>query len=164
MALGLPAARHKRAHEADDYGMAEREQQYQYEFSGQAGVLPAEIQLTINFGVVFPSDHGNQRDSTLDRPQVGIGFETEYGPAGLIPYAHVSEWIQDVDFNYTGAKMTVGVHCPAVAIEGLNVSQARFKLALHVGFQGRCSVVDPDGALDAGGDDTLPDQTPGVTG
>lgn len=157
MTISYARAMTRQRHRADVYGLAEREQQFQYELAGYVGTLPVEATVPIPFAITFQSDPGNQRDSTLDRPHVHVGWEQEYGPDGLIVYAKVISWIQDDDFNYVGANVLAGVHCPAVAIEGLIVNQARFKLALHITFQGFGSVNDPDGNYDAGGNVDIPD-------
>lgn len=156
MTIGYAQAMHRRRHMADDYGLAERVQQFQYELTGYIGDLPVEATIPIRFALMFMADSGNQRDSTLDRPHVHVGFEEEYAPAGTIPYAKVISWIQDDDFNYVGANVLVGVHCPAVAIEGLVVNQARVKIALHISFQGWGAMIDPDGDYDAGGNIDIP--------
>lgn len=151
MTIGIARAVKKRSAEADLYGLAEREQQYQYELVGSVGVLPTEVALTLNFGIQFVADSGNQRDSSLDRPHLRTGFEEDFAPPGTIPYAKVTSWLQDVDLNFVGAKVLVGVHCPAAAFEGTEVNQSRFRMAVHLSFQGYGWVQDADGALDAGG-------------
>ncbi len=156
MTISFARAVTKRRHESDPYGLAEREQQFQYEVIGQVGLLPTEQDIKLKFALLFMVDSGNQRDSTLDRPHLRVGFEEDYGPPGLIPYAKVVAWDRDDDDNYQGATMRVGCHCPAVGTEGMLVSQARFKFAVHLAFQGWCVMYDPEGGYDAGGNIDLP--------
>lgn len=144
MTLGLMGATRSKDRETVAYRLAEREQQFQYEFTGQVGLAPVEKKIDLNFSVLFVADSGNQRDSTLDRPQVRLGFEEEYAPPGTIAYGKIVDWIRDADFNFIGATVLFGVHCPLVQITGMNINQARFKIAFHVAFQGFGALVDAD--------------------
>lgn len=161
MTIGLARAASMRRHAADAYALAEREQQFQYNISGKVGTVPVEKLLTIPFDVVFLGDAGMQRDSQLGQPQVRSGFEIASGPAGLIPYAHVNQWVLDDDLNYTGAKVTVGVHAPAIAVEGAGAVTSRsYRGVLHMSFQGYGAPWDPDGPSDAGGNAPFPEWDP----
>ena len=142
----------KRATAADAYGLAEQEFQVTYEFSGNVGSAPVEDDLTIPFTkVTFVADAGNQRDSQLDRPFAKLSFEIVSGPPGIIPYGYVKAWVFDDDFNYEGAVIAVGVHCPV-----LPDTDTAFLGIVHAAFQGFGAPWDPDGPFDSGGtiDDT----------
>lgn len=157
MSFSLARAMHKRSREADLYGLAEREVQYQHEISGTVGTLPVEIEITWNFDVTFMTDSGSQRDSSLDRPQVRHSFEFDYRAPGMIPSAFVSAWLFDDDFNIIGAKVIVGAHSPIAQFEGLSQAAAAFKGALHMSFQGWALLNDLDGNYDGGGSIDLAD-------
>lgn len=146
----------KRQRAADRYGLAEWEEQFQYEVAGALGAAPTETTITVPFGLLFIGDSGNQRDSTLDRPHLRQGFEMLLGPPGLIPYAYVASWQYDADFNYTGAIVIVGMHYPAFTIPSAQApASANVKGIVHLAFQGFAAMWDPDGPFDAGGDQTL---------
>lgn len=151
MSISLLKGIDKRSKAGDWHTLAEHELQYQYEIAGTVGTLPAETQVTLSFDVIFLTDPGNQRDSTLDRPQFRPGFEFDYTATGMIPYAYVAEWVMDSDFNIVGAKVVIGVHSPAAQFQGLTVAQAQYKGAVHLSFQGWCLPTDPDGPYDSGG-------------
>lgn len=150
MTIDLHRAMAQRAHAGDIYGLAEREYQVQYEFYGDVGTLPVEAQITIPFDLIFVGDPGNQRDSQLDRPQARFATELLSGPPGIILYAHIASWTQDDSFNFVGAIVTVGAHCPAF-LAGETPPTTSFKGLLHASFQGWAAINDPDGPLDAGG-------------
>src|ERR1700758_2804443 len=95
MTISLGRRTAKKAAESYFYGLAEREQQFQYEISGTVGTLPVEAQVTITFALLFIAQTGNMRDSNLDRPQLRVGFEQEFGPPGIFYYAHLVQWVTD---------------------------------------------------------------------
>lgn len=152
MTIGLHRAIDKKKHAADAYRLAEREHQFQYEISGKVGTYPIETIIPIPFDVIFLGDAGSHRDSQLGQPQVKTGFEILSGPAGLIPYAHVTSWKYDDDLNYAGANVTVGFHAPAIALDGAGaVSTRSYSAVFHVAFQSYGNPWDADGMFDAGG-------------
>lgn len=151
MSLGFARAVHKRSREPRDYDLTERELQFQYEIAGQVGTLPVESSIKLTFDVTFMTDSGNQRDSTLDRPQVRTAFEFDFVSTGMIPYVYISQWTLDDDLNIVGARVVVGVHSPAAQFQGLDLKSATYQGALHIAFQGWCLPNDPDGNYDAGG-------------
>jgi len=152
MTIGLHQQIKRREKLKAHYGLREREQQAQFLYSGTCGTLPAEGLITIPFNVIFVGDPGMQRDSQLDRPIIRIAHDVLHGPAGMIPYAYVSSWQTDVNYNYTGVVINAGVHLPALSVAGATVpSDLTYKILLHVAVQGWCCLVDADGPLDAGG-------------
>jgi hypothetical protein len=151
LSINVHRATETRAVRANHYGLAEREFQAQYDFAGTVGTLPAEAEATIKFNILFVADPGNQRDSTLDRPIFRPGLEMLYVPPGTISYVHLVSWIKDDDFNFTGAVVLAGVHCPAVADPTTVPASLDFKGILHVAVQGFAVVWDPEGPFDAGG-------------
>jgi hypothetical protein len=163
MTLGLSRAMDQRKHAADLYRECEREEQFQFPFSGQAGTFPVEEVMHIQFGVLFAFDSGTARDSELGPPHVRTGFEMTRAPTGLITYCHVKEWKQDNDLDYIGAAVVVGVHVPAVALQGIgditsasqgvaNRLSLKFTGVLHIAFQGWGAPLDPDGGGNAAGE------------
>lgn len=147
--INLQRRMEARRHIGDFYGQGEVEFQAQYAFSGQLDTEPAENIIHVPFTVVFVGDPGNQRDSTLDRPQARLSTELTLSPAGTMSYHHVAGWTYDSDFNYTGAKVMVGVHCPAMSMGNPPVN-LNFAGILHAAFQGFGSLWDPDSPLDGG--------------
>jgi hypothetical protein len=132
------------------YGLAEREFQAQYVFTGTIGSLPAEGQIAIPFTLTFAANPGARRDSNLGHPQARLSFELRQGPAGLIPYAYVQSWQLDGDYNYVGATVTVGVHYPGLQA-GVTPSTASFQGILHAAFQGFGTPQDTDSSAAGGG-------------
>lgn len=151
MTLSLARAIDAKKHAADHYGLCEREIQYQYPLTGMTGSVPVETTITIPFDVHFVGDAGFARDSQLTAPQLRVGFERTLGPAGLICYAHVTQWLTDPDLAYIGAIVAVGVHQPAIASGG---DGNAFNIVAHIAFQGYGAPWDPDGVYDAGGSNT----------
>lgn len=158
MTIDLHKAMTQHAHAADPYRLGERDLQFQFDFSGKIGTLPVEADITIPFDHVVLYDAGNARDSQLDRPNVKLSFEKLAGPAGIVAYGHVNQWRYDDDFNYVGAVVTVGVHCPAMLFGGAMPTSFDFHYILHASFQGYGAPTDAD-SQDGGGmlDPTIDD-------
>lgn len=149
MTLDLHRAIDRRKRQGDAYAIAEREYQTQCTFSGTVGTLPVETTVTIPFTLVFIGDPGNQRDSTLDRPHARLTTEILFAPAGAVPYAYVSQWQRDEDFNFIGAVITIGVNCPAMYVAGADApANLAFKGILHAAFQGFGAMIDYDSPFD----------------
>jgi hypothetical protein len=132
-----------------NYGLAEREFQAQYVFTGTIGSVPVEAPIVIPFTLTFAANPGARRDSNLGHPQFRSGFEIMQGPAGLIPYAHVASWQLDGDCNYIGATVNVGAHYPGLQA-GIAPSTASFQGILHAAFQGFATPQDTDSSGGAG--------------
>jgi hypothetical protein len=152
MTLSLARDIDAHKHRADDYKLCEREHQFQIALSGTIGATPAETSVALPFYIYFVADPGYLRDSDLSAPQVRFGFEIPSGPSGLVPYAHVQQWSRNNDMDYTGAQVTVGVHCPAMLLPSADTTvAAAFTLVLHAAFQGYGCPWDADGPNDGGG-------------
>lgn len=127
------------------YELAEREHQFQFPITGTVGMVPVETTITILFDIMFLYEYGYRRDSQLLEPHTRFGFTSLSAPAGTVPYAHVKDWIQDVDLNYVGAHVIVGVHNPGIAVTGVEaLSSTQFQVNLHCSFQGYGVPIDPD--------------------
>jgi hypothetical protein len=149
MTLDLSKSIDHQRHRADHYRLCERENQFQYQLSGQVGTAPVETLIGtpkdpfIPFDIMFVANPGQQRDSQLAVPQVRIGHEIIQGPAGLIPYAYVADWQVNANGHFIGAKVIAGVHAPAIALQGAGaVSSTFFKVTLHIAFQGYGTPID----------------------
>lgn len=135
-----------------NYRLCEREQQFQGDISGQLGPVPAESTVKILFEIMFLGDAGVARSSQLDEPLFRGGVKLTSAPAGTIPYAYVSDWILDPDFNFIGAYVIAGAHNPVVAATpATTVIDSSFRGVLHCGFQGYGAPRDPDGDGVGGG-------------
>lgn len=127
------------------YELAEREHQFQFAIAGNVGLVPVEANVDIKFDIKFLYEYGYLRDSQLLEPMTRFGFTSMVAPAGTIPYAHVTTWSQDMDLDYIGANVVVGVHNPAISAAGAaTVTQTAFKFTLHCSFQGYGCPIDPD--------------------
>lgn len=135
------------------WGTGEREQQFQFPFQGEIGLVPVESSFKILFDHFFDFDPGFVRDSQLGEPTARFGFRLETAPPGTIPYAHVAQWIQDPDLNYIGAWVTVGVHNPAIAGSQNAAVMQPFNGLIHCTFQGWGGMMDKIGDILAGADD-----------
>jgi hypothetical protein len=119
----------------EELGLAETDQQYQFQISGTAATLPAFTTLAITFDFPFHFAPA-QRDSDLETPQMTYGGVCD---AFVMLSAHVVQWTQDEDTGaYTAALVAVG--CQA-AVEDLD-----FTGAIHMTFQGYSAPDDTDTA------------------
>jgi hypothetical protein len=166
MTLDLQRQINSRSHAADYYGMAEREQQFQYAISGTVGFLPVETTIKILFDTVFLYEYGTRRDSQLLEPLVRFGFSQLSAPVGTVPYAHVQSWKQDDDFNYIGCTLVVGAHNPLVATVGTDpTTSLKFAATLHASFQGfGVPVETDDGSVGTSFGGAAPPPTPPAGG
>lgn len=154
MALDLPRQFANRAQAMRQSSLCERMQEFQHDFSGTVGTVPAEITFQILFDILFLGDAGCRRDSQLGEPQFSHGVHLLSAPSGTIIYAYVPSWVQDDDFNFTGANVTIGVHNPRIAEQGVGaVGSVRFQGTLHSTFHGFGLPIDPEGDGDGGGND-----------
>lgn len=133
------------------WGFSEREQQFQFPFNGTIGLVPVETTFKILFDHIFAGDPGYARDSQLGEPIARFGFRIDTAPAGTVPYAHVSSWIQDDDKNFIGANVLVGAHNPAVLDTQATYTQP-FAGLIHCTFQGYGATIDNPGDILAGAD------------
>ena len=148
MTIDLHRSMERRRTAAHSYQLAEREFQAVYDFSGEVGTLPVEAEVEIPFTVIFMIDSGRLRDSNLDRPHAKLTVEVLYAPVGCVPYHYVKRWEQDPDLNYVGAIVMVGMHCPAMFIEGRAPLGSRaFAGKLHAAFQGYGVLIDDENSL-----------------
>lgn len=154
LAIDLHRAMNHRAHAGDDYRQAVRTQMFQFDITGKVGTFPVEKVVKIPFDIIFAADPGMAWDSQLTTPHAHFAFEMSLAPPGLIPYAHISTWLYDDDYDYKGAKVNIGIHCPSVELLGVgSVSQRTFVGRFHATFTGYGAPWDPDGTSQAGGED-----------
>ena len=145
MVIYVNRAMQQREHAGDLYSLAQREEQFQIQVSGTVNATPAEQVVPMQFTLRFASDPGG-RDSSLEVPQVRIGWEFAVRPAGFVPYAHVQSWTYDDADMVSGCVLSVGVFAPAVL-----VGTETYRGVLHIAFHGWGAPVDTDTDIAPGG-------------
>lgn len=132
--LTVGVARSMRARERRDreMGLAEMEEQFQVEISGNATTGLVWASQELSFDCSFHYAPG-QRDSELDRPQFWFGAVVS--PAVLVT-AVVTAWTVDED---TGA--TIGA---TVAIGVMAAGPGAYAGHVHLTFQGYGALIEED--------------------
>lgn len=139
MTIALHKAVEQKDARTSPYRMTEREVQYQIKLAGSAAAQPAETSVPVTFDVTFLADTGAQRDSSLNVPQIRVGWEFRTAPPGLIAYAHATDWDYDDLGAVQGVTMTLGVYAPLQATDS-----APFDGVCHLSFQGYGAPIDND--------------------
>lgn len=112
----------KKRHQADDFKLAEIQQQAQIDVSGTGGV-GAWTTKEVHFDETFYYAPGQRLNQNED-PQVAWGAVLDEGRAFFS--VHVEKWLLDTNSNYTGAVIAIGAQGDG----------SKYRGTVHVCFQG----------------------------
>lgn len=128
LAFRIQADMHAKRAEGKDSALAETDQQFQIETSGEAAPTPAWRDIEIVFDeTIFLAPA--QRSNPLEEPHFTFG-STMQSDTPVILHATVRKWIKDTSGNFTGAVVSIGV------TGGNETEAATFKATVHCVFQG----------------------------
>lgn len=125
---------HKKQHEGHDSRLAETDQQFQIEVSGEAGETIVWTQKEVTFDhMIFKAVA--QRQNPLGEPHFTYGYAMQ-SDSPVILHATVQRWLTDTTGNYTGAII-------GIAVDGRSETPISFKANIHLTFQGLSAPVYP---------------------
>lgn len=140
MGFDLERQMRKKRHEADNYGLAETQQQYQVSVSGVAGA-GAFTDFTIKFNeIIYFAPQW--RNNKMEDPQMSWGAVLDSGRAFFA--VNVKEWLLDDKCNYTGAIISIGAQAGAYGGLG-GVDGSPYSGTIHLTFQGLSAPVEDTG-------------------
>jgi hypothetical protein len=140
LTIGATKSMQRRAARDREMGLAEIEQQFQFEISGNAAITFAFAEVDVPFDYPFYYAPG-QRDSDFNRPHFWFGAETSVAVAIV---ATVVAWELDEDNGAViGATVAIGVAAgqPAVPTQGVGVP---FTGWAHLTFQGFSALAEDE--------------------
>lgn len=127
-ALGFEFQRkvQEKTREGKRSGLAETDQQFQIDVSGNATPVTSWTEKEVVFDETIVAAVA-QRDNPLPEPHFTYGSVLQSDPPVML-HATVRKWLKDPSGDYAGAVIALGVTCT----EG----PAKFKARVHVVFQG----------------------------